>query len=455
MNKRNTIIAACIAALNSSFAYAVDCPTFSFTEGEVAGGTLKAAVKYKNFRNGSSGAADCSTQGGCRVWLGQDPLSTATNRVTLNGFGWQRVAGVNLKPNAVEFKTDTGPTLKSTVTPYDGSAQPLTYPSSGTYNPGPVNYVKIQLNNGIAPGSDRGFQLKDITVNGCPVSTNGVTATNGQNKTYNIQGADLSSGFTIGGNIVINGEDADTNDTTPKRYVEISVGYLPPPDNEGPVTSKVEVAPNPVIVNGNATVTADVDDTDRGGSNIQSAEYQLNGGSWRLMAAADGSFDSVMEAVTATFSVNESLLGENTVCVRGTDVIPNTGDEVCTNFNVIYNFEGFFSPINRDIINSAKSGQAIPVKWRLTDATPAPIADPFSFINLHSYQIDCTSGDAITGTDEIETYSGGSGLQYLGDGNWQFNWKTPKSYAGQCRKMYVELQGPTYTPEVRFDFKAK
>jgi subtilisin family serine protease len=43
----------------------------------------------------------------------------------------------------------------------------------------------------------------------------------------------------------------------------------------------------------------------------------------------------------------------------------------------------------------------------------------------------------------------GSGLLYQGNGNWQFNWKTPKAYAGQCRTMYLNLSdviAPATTP---------
>jgi hypothetical protein len=52
----------------------------------------------------------------------------------------------------------------------------------------------------------------------------------------------------------------------------------------------------------------------------------------------------------------------------------------------------------------------------------------------------CSSTDP---QDAIETYTGNSGLQYLGDGYWQFNWRTPRSYAGTCRVMSLNLaDGP-------------
>jgi hypothetical protein len=49
-------------------------------------------------------------------------------------------------------------------------------------------------------------------------------------------------------------------------------------------------------------------------------------------------------------------------------------------------------------------------------------------------------GGACSGTpDPIETTTGTSGLQYLGDGNWQFNWSTLKSYATKCVQMNLNL----------------
>ncbi len=106
----------------------------------------------------------------------------------------------------------------------------------------------------------------------------------------------------------------------------------------------------------------------------------------------------------------------------------------------IYVFEGFFSPIeNLPIVNKAKAGQTVPIKWRVTDADGTPISDPASFISLRSYTIDCSTfeGDPVSAVEEYA--AGSSGLQYLGDGYWQFNWKTPKTYAGQCRTLTLTL----------------
>jgi hypothetical protein len=42
--------------------------------------------------------------------------------------------------------------------------------------------------------------------------------------------------------------------------------------------------------------------------------------------------------------------------------------------------------------------------------------------------------------DQIEEIAAGaSGLIYKGGGNWQFTWKTPKSYANSCKTMTLNL----------------
>jgi hypothetical protein len=117
-----------------------------------------------------------------------------------------------------------------------------------------------------------------------------------------------------------------------------------------------------------------------------------------------------------------------------------------------YLFQGFFSPVdNLPTVNSAKAGQAIPVKWRLTDAAGNPVSDPSSFVSLTSVNLNCDTLAGGTESSIEETSAGSSGLQYLGDGNWQYNWKTPKSYANSCRTMQLNLKdGTTYTANFKY-----
>lgn len=120
---------------------------------------------------------------------------------------------------------------------------------------------------------------------------------------------------------------------------------------------------------------------------------------------------------------------------------------------VRYAFEGFFSPIeNPPAVNKANAGQAIPVKWRITDKDGNAISDPASFVSIKSYAVNCATfeGDPVNGVDE--SAAGSSGLQYLGDGWWQFNWKTIKTYKGQCRTMVFTLDDQS-EHTAKFSFK--
>lgn len=143
--------------------------------------------------------------------------------------------------------------------------------------------------------------------------------------------------------------------------------------------------------------------------------------------------DDMVNDVTSAYSNNTGGL-----CVKMTDL------------GSVGTFFGFFSPINNglDVKNVAKAGSTIPVKWQALDYFGNPITDPSHFEKV----VSNAAGGTCTGDpgDAIEEYSGGSGLQYLGDGYWQFNWKTPKTYAGQCRLMTLNLDGPDYQAEFLF-----
>lgn len=111
-------------------------------------------------------------------------------------------------------------------------------------------------------------------------------------------------------------------------------------DDEGPITSNVLADPNPVSVNTEITLTASVNDSLTGGSNIDSAEYNIDGGGYISMSAQDGSFDSMYEEVFAILVFVEP--GVHSICVRGWDTFRNVeGAEECILLTV-YDSEGGF-----------------------------------------------------------------------------------------------------------------
>jgi len=116
---------------------------------------------------------------------------------------------------------------------------------------------------------------------------------------------------------------------------------------------------------------------------------------------------------------------------------------------VTFVFTGFSAPVrNLPALNKAKAGRTIPLKWRVTDSGGAPVT------TLTSADVLVTSKacEADGNGDSVKEYAPGkSSLQNLGDGYYQFNWKTPKSYARSCKTIEVSLgDGEVHTAAFRF-----
>jgi N-acetylneuraminic acid mutarotase len=117
-------------------------------------------------------------------------------------------------------------------------------------------------------------------------------------------------------------------------------------------------------------------------------------------------------------------------------------------FTPAYSFTGFFSPVdNPDVVNLAKAGSAIPVKFSLGSdlglnilKSGSPTSAPYA----------CGSGP----TDAIEqtVAATNSGLQYDATANqYTYVWKTDKSWSGTCRKFNLGLtDGSTHVALFQF-----
>ena len=270
---------------------------------------------------------------------------------------------------------------------------------------------------------------------------------------------DLSAGFTVKGKIYISGNRPPSGETF---VVEIGVGYTDVPE-----FYNVNVT-NPAYWHADAALTAKVgtstvlEDPDFQ-VNISSAKYNLNYNldesgllDWVDMNADDRDFDEPSEDINAVFPANK--LGDNTVCVQAWDSLNTASDVLCQDFDVDYNFYGFFDPLAFDdiMVNEVKAGQTVPIKWRLTDGLYVPISDPNSVVGIYSYKITCEEfqGEIVVDLDlgDVQFSTNASGLLYLEDGNWQFNWKTSKLYSDTCRVFFVQFDSGRAVP-AQFHFK--
>jgi K(+)-stimulated pyrophosphate-energized sodium pump len=133
-------------------------------------------------------------------------------------------------------------------------------------------------------------------------------------------------------------------------------------DVEGPVSSDILAEPNPVEVNADFVVNATLDDSTTGGSKIASAEYSLDGTTWRPMEPADGAMDTPIEKIVAKLSVTKA--GVYNLKVHGSDELGNVAAEKSITL-IVYDPDGtakgdgnIKSPIGAYTANSTLTGKA-------------------------------------------------------------------------------------------------
>ena len=118
----------------------------------------------------------------------------------------------------------------------------------------------------------------------------------------------------------------------------------------------------------------------------------------------------------------------------------------------VYDWAGFFRPVDNpgdsnDVVNVAKAGSAIPVKFSLNGDQGLDI---FEEGYPKSILFQCDETDPVVEIDETVT-AGGSSLSYDAD-QYTYVWKTDKSWAGTCCQLVVRLNDGT-SHEANFKFK--
>lgn len=137
-------------------------------------------------------------------------------------------------------------------------------------------------------------------------------------------------------------------------------------------------------------------------------------------------------------------------CTGGKDNAGNVRPPVSVTYQVIYNWTGFFSPVdNLPALNSVKAGGAVPVKFSLAGNQGLAI---FKSGSPSSTQMGCTGSVLPILEDETVT-AGGSSLTYDSTANqYVYVWKTDKNWAGTCRQLIVKLIDGT-EHKANFQFK--
>jgi CSLREA domain-containing protein len=158
------------------------------------------------------------------------------------------------------------------------------------------------------------------------------------------------------------------------------------------------------------------------------------GGGVTVVTVPTGATVEVSDLGGDAFNVDNLGLVDVTVTVDGVETTVEAGEEQQV---TAWDFQGFSSPVdNPTVLNVVSSGQAVPLKWRLVDGDGTPITGLAS-ATLHVTSLSCSEGTTADQLEEVA--SGSSGLHNLGNGYYQFNWKTPKSYAKSCKTLHLDL----------------
>ena len=159
------------------------------------------------------------------------------------------------------------------------------------------------------------------------------------------------------------------------------------------------------------------------------------GGGTTFVSIPPGGAAEVTDTGAGSFSVANLGIVTVSLTVDGTTAeIPAGAPPVTAE---TWDFVGFARPIdNIPTVNRVKAGQAIPIKWRLLDEAGAPITN-LSSASLTVTTLDCALGATID--QAKEAVAGSSGLQNLGRGYYQLNWKSPKAYARSCKTLHLNI----------------
>jgi len=183
------------------------------------------------------------------------------------------------------------------------------------------------------------------------------------------------------------------------------------------------VAPNPVFLNGSATATPNAIDA-------------LSG-----------------VASSSCGTLNTAAVGSKSVSCAATDNAGNSATASAT-YAVTYQFVGFSgSVLGGGVLNAAKAGQNITLKWRLLDAAGAPVTNlTAAAVAVTVANLTCSAATTAAGAVTAAAGDGGnSALRNLGAGYYQYTWSTPKSYANTCKTMRLSLgEGTTHDALFRF-----
>lgn len=158
-------------------------------------------------------------------------------------------------------------------------------------------------------------------------------------------------------------------------------------------------------------------------------------------------------ATHASLSVtvgNSNGVGSFTASCDGALDNADNGNSASVYYNVIYDFDGFFQPIeNLPVFNRMNAGRAVSVKFSLNGDQGLGILNGAP----GSVQITCDASDPVSDVEEETVTAGNSSLSYDASADqYIYVWDTSRSWGGSCRQLIVRLDDDT-EHRANFEFR--
>jgi hypothetical protein len=171
------------------------------------------------------------------------------------------------------------------------------------------------------------------------------------------------------------------------------------------------------------------------------------GGGITVVSVPAGGAATIEDLGDGSFEVTNAGTEPVAVTVDGTTTVIEAGDDPITAGTT--DFVGFAPPIdNAPVLNRVKAGQVVPIKWRVLHAGGAPVTDLLT-AGITVAGLNCAVGATI---DQVETtVASSSALKNLGDGYYQLNWQSSRTFAGSCRTLRLDI-GDGVTHDALFQF---
>ena len=245
--------------------------------------------------------------------------------------------------------------------------------------------------------------LSGTLVNGWYTTPVGVTIDGAPGISYSLDGG----GFTSGTSLTVNGTGVHT------------LGFQGSDGSHGAVTIPIDVTDPSVLF---------------ASPGILELGQPGNSGFFSCGDAGSG-VASCTPGATDTSTITPGGTTRS-VGVTATDRV-NRSTTATGSYRVLYPFRGFFQPIsNRPYLNVMNAGRAVPVKFSLNGNRGLSIfAAGYPVVST----INCSTQDPVDG-DVQTTTAGQSSLSYdSGADQYNYVWKTDRSWAGSCRQLIIRL----------------